>query len=209
MDKHLSANFEILSEIKLGDIIKDAYGGVRYTLKNNNSEQIKIHPCFLKLSSLNLGEVYAYLVKPKKEDKNFDIFHKFCKELEKEIKTLIPSIKNLKPIIKDNDCTLSVGLLYKKENKEKKAIVNLFDKDNKTIAHNDQRLTDKNIIKIIYADIIVDSVYLKSDGEASLQLKVGELLIYFSEKSRRLDIKLINSLRQSEMLEEKMNNIKL
>lgn len=199
----IQEHIDKLSDIKLFEKKPvDAYGGTRYLLRNSEDKSFTFTTPFLSMSTVNLNDKYAYLF-PQKDDDVYKLFVDFLNKLEDRIKTLIPELKlNLAPIVKSDSKFkgLSIKFYSKYKDGSKKngeTITTRFidGTTNEDIDPTDIRLVTKGYSRISYSKISVDSVYLQSSKQASVQLKVIESVLYITKSKPSLDLDLIKSMR--------------
>lgn len=189
-----------LDKVTLTPLEKDRYNGVRYNIRINESGlevPLRLPGCMLQTGPLHKEEAYIYAWPESQTDDDFVEFEKSVTILEKYIKEkLANKYDEYTPMIRsDRRNGITIKTYTTKE--PKKISSRFVESSGETIDPNtDERLVSKNTSRTIYPIINVDSIYISADKRSlSVQLKISECVIFFSDVKSVLDLDMINKMR--------------
>lgn len=179
---------------------KDKYNGVRYNIRIVESGlevPLRLPGCFLQMGPLHREEGYLYAWPETPTDDDFVQFERSVNALEDSVKDeLYGKYEEYSPLIKSDKRN---GITIKTYTaKDSKQITSRFvDSSGAPIdANTDDRFVAKNVSRSIYPIVNVDSVYVSADKKSlSVQLKLAEGVVFFSEVKSVLDLDMINRMR--------------
>jgi hypothetical protein len=173
---------------------KDTHGGIRYIPKlliDGVEKPVRLPPSFMRFSKIKIDEMYLYCYPDMEDGDDFECLKEAVALLESKVKENIPADSYTELIKSDKKNGMSVKL-YGRDGEVTSKFV---DKDGEVVDPTDERLTSALFHKTMYPVINVDSVYVSSRGQASIQLKLFECVCYFEKTETALDLDLINRLR--------------
>lgn len=196
-----------LAQATTVELDKDKFQGTRYTVRVMEAGidvPLRLPGCWLNMGPVHREEAYIWVWPEDPLDKYFLEFENSIDALEEWIKDeLHGKYQEYTSIVKtERRNGLSIKLYTTKE--PKKITSKFVDFEGEIIDLNaDDRCTAKNISRTIYPIINIDSVYISSDKKLSVQLKLAEGLVEFTDTQSVLDPDVITRLRAMKVSNKK------